>query len=137
MAEFTPDGGPEYAQPVDRGTVINGTSEWERTYGLFTHLSGAAYFLGLPILLTLVLWLIKRDQSRFVDACGKSSMNMQLTLYLAAFICGALGFITCGSAWLLLPVIAIYQIVISIIAALKVRDGINMRYPLTIPFFTV
>src|SRR5262249_37735815 len=61
------------------------TSE-ERTLALMCHVGGFLTVFVVP----LVLWLLKRRDSTFVDHHGKEALNYQLTLTVAfAFVCAA------------------------------------------------
>jgi uncharacterized Tic20 family protein len=90
-----------------------------------------------------VLWLIKRDQSGFVDKSGKSALNFQISVWLYGVLGGVaafvLGFVTCGVGWLLMiPVgIAFFVacLVFPILAAMAANRGEVYRYPLVIAFF--
>jgi len=149
MSSFdsSPSGPPPAEPPFAPGDVIlNGTREWERTYSLFVHLSALSHFLiPVPVIVALVLWLIKRDQSSFIDKSGKSALNFQISVWIYGLAGGALalvvGFLTCGLGWLLvIPVgIAFFVacVVFPILAALAANRGELYRYPLVIPFFSI
>jgi len=66
----------------------NLTSE-EKQWGMACHLSALAG-LFLPtfghVLGPLVVWLLKKDSSPFVDAEGKESLNFQLSMSLYALL---------------------------------------------------
>jgi len=60
----------------------------DRTWGMLAHLSAFASFI-IPfghILGPLLVWYFKKDESAFVDANGKNSLNFQLSLTLYAII---------------------------------------------------
>lgn len=103
--------------------------EWERTYAMWTHLLLlAGHFV--PIVPSLVLWLIKREQSAFVDDHGKEAVNFQISivLYLVAGV--VLSFICIG-----IPLImAAYALAIvgMILAAVAANRGEYFRYPMCI-----
>ncbi|WP_245631944.1 DUF4870 domain-containing protein [Alicyclobacillus ferrooxydans] len=80
----------------------------------------------------MIVWLIKRNQSPFVDEQGKESLNFQISLLLYAIIAGLLCLILIG--FLLLFTLAVFQIVLVIIATVRVYNGEHYRYPLTIRF---
>lgn len=88
---------------------------------------------GVPVLnivAPLVLWLIKKDSMPFVNQQGMEVLNFQITLSIVFFACML-------TFWLILPVaiafgIGIAAIVLMIIAAIKVNDGIAYRYPFTL-----
>jgi uncharacterized protein len=98
----------------------------DKQWAMFCHMSALAGLLvgGLFIVGPLICWLIKKDTSRFVDYHGKESVNFQLCMLIATFIC----FITfIGIPIGLLLIIA--SIVMPIIAGLKANEGEYYQYP--------
>jgi uncharacterized Tic20 family protein len=88
----------------------------EKTMGLLAHLLGIfTCFIG-----PLIIWLIKKDTSPYVDAQGKESLNFQLSILIYCFV-------TCGLA-------GIFGLIMAIIASIKANEGIVYRYPLAIRF---
>lgn len=124
----------------------------DRNWAMFAHV---AAFLGLliptigNILGPLVVWLIKRNESPFVDAHGKESVNFQISMTLYLLVGGSitsvvaffLSLILCfgmiGAAILAVALLAlaIFAIVYQILAAIRASEGGFLRYPLTIRFF--
>jgi len=91
-----------------------------------THLGGIL-FSFIP---SLVVWLLKKDDSEYIAAQAKEALNFQITLLLAQFIAYVLIFILVG--FLLLGLIWIFNIVFCIIAAISSSKGEYYRYPLTL-----
>lgn len=125
------------------------TESEQRTWGMLAHLAALSGFI-IPfgnILGPLIVWLIKKEESSFVNDQGKESLNFQITLciyvigaiilaliFLAlTFIIPFLGILTV-LIYLLIFAIAIAEIVFVIIAAVKSNKGEYYRYPLTIRF---
>lgn len=107
-------------------------SKDERTFGMLCHLLAFAGFI-IPlgnILGPLVIWLIKKDEMPFVDDQGKESINFQLTMLFAFIISAILVVVFIGIP--LLVILAIYQIVVLIIATIKANEGVRYRYPYAI-----
>src|SRR5262245_28964407 len=108
----------------------------ERQWALFAHLSGLLATVlsvgGLAFLGPLIIWLIKKDQSPFVSDQAKEALNFQIAVTIAVWIVAAIGAVTCGFGWLLLPIIGIGALVYSIIAAMESNKGVYYRYPYTI-----
>ena len=93
------------------------------TMGMLCHLLGIfTGFLG-----PLIIWLIKKDSSPFVDDQGKEALNFQIVALIATFAC-FLGF--CLAPFLILAV-QVIRIVFSVIGTIKANQGIAYRYPLT------
>lgn len=110
-----------YQSPYGQPTY-QPTSE-DRTWALLAHLS--PIFLGF--IGPLVIWLIYKDQSPFVNDQAKEALNFQLALMIVALICTA----TCVGL-LLVPVIGIAALVYSILAGVEANKGVYYRYPYTI-----
>ena len=117
----TPPGRP-YAgygpQPMTQGD--------ERTWAILAHLGG----VFLSFLVPLVIWLVFRDRSRFVDQHGKEAVNFQITLaigYLVSIPLMAvlIGFVTFFGVW-------VCSIVFSIIAAVAASRYEPYRYPVNV-----
>ena len=102
--------------------------------GMLCHLlslTGLVIPLG-NIIGPLVIWLMKKEQSAFVDANGKESLNFQITVFIAVIVSILLCFVIIGI--LLLPVVGIAAIVFAIIAGIKASNGEVYRYPVCIRF---
>lgn len=73
----------------------------------------------------LIIWLIKKDQDRFVDVQGKEALNFQITVILAAMCC-----LPCFCLFILAPIgvllaagIQVARIVFCIIATVQASGG--------------
>jgi len=122
-------GVPSYTPPATGSTGYPGPyvgpspDQDSKTMGMLAHLLGIILgFIG-----PLIIWLIKKDQSPFVDDQGKEALNFQIVLLLGLIIGGATSCIFIGLV--IVPAVIIFGIVFSIIAALKAKDGIAYRYP--------
>ena len=107
-----------------------------RMWGMFCHLSALSGMVGVPlggILGPLIIWLIKREEIPFVNDQGKEALNFQLSFTIYFIVAGILVFALVGL--LLLPLLAIVNLVYVIIASVKANEGIAYRYPFTIRFF--
>ena len=117
----------------DRGTAWEDYRETDRdacTWGMLCHLSAlAGYVFPLGWLIgPLVVWLIKRDEYEFVDDQGKESLNFQLTMFLLGLLCIPLIFV--GIGIVLLPLLALFELIFTIVGLGKASDGVWYRYPL-------
>jgi uncharacterized protein len=105
------------------------TQQQERFWGMLCHITSLVGFLGIPfgnILGPLVTWLIKKNESSFVDHAGKEAMNFQIAITIYSIIAGLLCFIVIGIP--LLGILLIGNIVCSIIAAIKTNEGQDYQY---------
>jgi hypothetical protein len=91
-----------------------------------THLGGIL-FSFIP---SLIVWLLKKDDSEYIAAQAKEALNFQITLLLAQFVAYVLIFILVG--FLLLGLIWVFNVVFCIIAAISSSKGEYYRYPLTL-----
>ncbi len=110
-------------------------SKEERLWSTFCHLSCFAIFLLPPVghlIAPLILWLIKRHDSAFIDEHGKEAINFQISVSLYAIPCVILTFFLIG-----IPLaigLALFWFGASVYAAIQANDGMVFRYPLTIRF---
>ena len=80
----------------------------------------------------VIIWIIYRDKSEFIDLHTKECVNFQISLTIYGIISGILSLVVIGL--ILLPIVIITGIILTIIAAVKANEGKNYRYPLTIRF---
>jgi len=95
----------------------------ERTLGILSHI--LAIVPGIGILGPLVIWLIKKDESQFVSANAKESLNFQITVFLVAVIL----ILTIIGAFLLWA-LGILNAILVIIATIKASENKIYRYPI-------
>lgn len=112
----------------------SGPSAEAKKWAMLTHLAAfAAFFIPFGnIIGPLLVWQLKKDLGPFVDQNGKESMNFQITVAIAGFVCVTLIFTAVGI--LLLPLLGLAWFVLTIIAGVKANDGKTYRYPMTIRF---
>jgi uncharacterized protein len=101
----------------------------DRTWGMLAHLSSliAMAMGGLTFLGPLIVWLVKKDQSPFVDDQGKEALNFQIAVMIVSLIC-AVTFV----GILLVPFIFVADIIFTIIGGMEANKGVAYRYPYTI-----
>lgn len=139
----------------------------ERTWATLVHLGGIMGAMVVSsvgsILGALIIWLIKRNDSKFVDEQGKEALNFQITICIASAVLGIIGAIRIG-VWSfnsmffnkrmldfgdlnsmvfnsgiyyiesLILLLWILNIIFSVIAALRANKGIPYRYPVSLRF---
>lgn len=81
----------------------------------------------------LVIWLIKKDESAFVDFHGKEYFNFIISYFIYTVISGILVLLLVG--FLLLWALGILFIVFQIVGAIKAYEGQLYRFPFIIRFF--
>jgi uncharacterized protein len=97
----------------------------DRLLGLLSHL--LAIVPGVGILGPLVIYLIKRGQSSFVEENAKESLNFQITMILAFIISAILVVVWIG--FVLLAILSIAEVVLVIIATIRASENKIYRYP--------
>ena len=104
----------------------------ERNWATGCHLAAfAGYITGIGFILgPLVVWLLKRDTSAFVNDQGKEAVNFQITMLLAFIVSCVLIIVLIGIP--LLIAVGIIDLVFTIIAAIKASEGVAYRYPLNL-----
>jgi uncharacterized protein len=97
-----------------------------RTMAMLAHLLGILIgFLG-----PLLIWLLKKDQSAFVESQSKEALNFQLTLLIGYVISGVTSCILIG--WVLLPIVWLTGLIFGIIGGMQANNGVEYRYPFNI-----
>ena len=130
----------------DRDHQRTPTSD-EKRLRCVCHVSGYPSFFILP----LILWLIKKDESRFLDHHGKESLNYQITQLI---LFGGVGILMAGGIGLgiavqspvlagatllggilIAVVFAVHELESGIKAARAAHRGEYYRYPVCIRLF--
>lgn len=83
--------------------------------------------LFFPVLGPLIIWLLKRDDSEFIDYHGKEYFNFLISFTVYGIIAGLLVFVLIGL--LLAPLVGITAFILTIIAAVKSYQGDMYRFP--------
>ena len=101
-----------------------------RTWAMLCHVGAFAGYI-IPfghIIAPLIIWLIKKDESSFVDDQGKESLNFQISISIYAIIAALLTLVVIGAV--LLIAVVIFDVIMVIIAAVRSNSGERYRYPL-------
>jgi uncharacterized protein len=84
--------------------------------------------LFFPIIGPLVIWLLKKDESSFINYHGREYFNFFISYTVYSVISGILVFLLVGI--FLLWILGIMALVFTIIAAVKAYEGSEYRFPL-------
>jgi uncharacterized protein len=114
-----PPGGPQLVGPENDSA---------RSMAMLIHLL-AIFTLAL---VPLILWLVKKDESRFVDQQGKEVVNFELTLMIG-FVIGMVT-ICIGVGLVILPAVYVVNLVFGILGTMAVNKGLPYRFPVCIRF---
>jgi len=107
----------------------------ERMWAMLCHLGGLCKYTPVPfgnVIAPLILWLIKKDELAFVDDQGKEALNFQISMSIYMLVSTILVFVLIGIV--LLIALAVFDLVVIVLAAVKANQGIAYRYPLCIRF---
>jgi hypothetical protein len=124
------DNEPQEAQPEGQGPESGGPVEPvtkdEKNMAMLAHLLG----IFTSVIVPLIIWLLKKEESKFVEDQAREALNMQLTLLIV--------YVACSVLWcLVFPIFVlaaafVYAVVFGIIAAIRASEGELFRYPITL-----
>ncbi len=100
----------------------------EKLWAIGAHLGP----LVLGLIAPLVVWLVFKDRSAFLDRTGKEALNMQISYFI--YFCVAAFSILLLIGLVLLPVVGIAWLVLMVVATVKVASFEDYRYPGIIRF---
>jgi len=127
--------GAEQPEAVQESKGSKEVNKDARMWAMICHLAGLAG-LVVPvvgcIVGPLIVWQIKKEEFTFVDEQGKEAVNFQISMLIYGIVAGLLCFACVG--FVLLPAVALFDLIFLLIAAVKANDGHHYRYPLTIRF---
>jgi len=120
-----------------------GSDATERQWAIGIHLSALLGFAGphlLNVVGPLILWLIKKQESPYLDAVGKRVLNFQISYsvygFAAATLIGLLWWLIIGLFLVpLYVIIAVAWLLFTIIGAIKESNGETYEFPFVIKFF--
>jgi uncharacterized Tic20 family protein len=95
----------------------------EKNIAVLSHLGGTIF----SVFPSLIVWLLKKDDSAYIGSQAREALNFQITLLLAYIVCWVLAFILIG--FLLMGILWLTNIVLSIVAAVAASKGEDYRYP--------
>lgn len=124
------------------------TAAEERNWAMAAHLTALVGIVvpGGNIVAPLIVWLVKREQSAFVDRHARESLNFNITtsiyvvaLSVIAFLCFLLSFLCVTVPLGVLAVVggtavSVGWIVFTIVGGVRAARGAEMVYPMNIRF---
>ncbi len=120
---------PPYKQP---------SQTWENSddklWAMLLHFSQFAGYLAplAGLIVPIVIWQMKKEQSPVIDAHGKNVANWIITEFIAFLVCIPLVFVFVGVP--LLMILGVIGIIFPIIGGIKANNGEIWRYPMTFEF---
>lgn len=120
---------PPAGEPVAVATTAPVASDEDaRNLGVLTWLLGLFFSIIGP----LIIWLIKRDESPFVDQTGKTVLNFNISYTIWIIVTAILSVILIGIPFLIAA--GVLYLVFSIVGAVKANQGELFSPWLTIRF---
>lgn len=118
---YDDDDDDDYDRPRRKKKKKKGSSTDERQMAMYCHLG---MLLG-GFLVPLIIYMMKKDESRYVEKHGREALNFSISLVIYYMV-------TCGCAAIILGPFALYW---CIMAGMEANNGRMYHYPLTIHFF--
>ena len=115
----------EMNSPITKPPPLRGGDE--RLWIVLSHLS---LFFGVGILLPLVVYLVKKEESAAVAFHAREALNFHISIFIYVLACIPLLMIVVGFP--LLIVLGVGSPILSIVGAVRGSSGEEFRYPLTI-----
>jgi len=103
---------------------IKPPSQDDRMMGMFIYL--ISFFTA--IIGPLIIWLIKKDESEFVNFHGKEYFNFFISYTVYLFVGSLLMIILIGL--IIVPILAVMYLIFTFIALYKAYNGEHYRIPL-------
>lgn len=100
----------------------------EKTMGMFIYLIS----LFTAIIGPLIIWIIKKDESEFIDFHGKEYFNFFISYTVYGLIGALLMLILIG--FIIVPILALVYFIFTFIALFKAYQGEYYRIPLIFRF---
>lgn len=120
-----PYGAPQVPQPqygVPAGIPLR--ADEEKTWGILAHAGG--FILGF--ISPLIVWLIFKDRSAWVDRTAKEALNFQISYAIYLFASGISIFLLVGI--IVFPVVIVMYYIFMIIGIVKAAGMQDYRFPL-------
>lgn len=125
---YTPP--PEPSDSLSSSSPDSELDQETRSWAMACHLSSLVAWAGIPfgnIIGPLIVWIIKRETSNFIDYHGKASLNFQITTTIYGLIAALLLFVLIG--FVLLPILLLLNIIYTVVAGLEAKQGRTYQYP--------
>lgn len=105
-----------------------GLKDDEKLMAMLIYLSSfVTSFIG-----PLIIWLLKKDESEFVDYHGKEYINFVISYFIYSTVAGISMLLLIG--FVLLPIVGITGFVFTILACVKAYGGEKYKIPLIFRF---
>ena len=112
---------------MDTETTVSAAAPGNRTLAILSHIGGLFTCWVAP----LIIFLISKSNpgEAYATEQAKEALNFQLTVFIVYFV---LGITIVGMFLFFIPML--WNLILSIMAAVKASNGEHYKYPLTIRF---
>jgi|SRR5690554_1895441 len=110
---------------INQNSLFTPTNE-EKNFAIIAH-AGGLLFGFIP---ALIIWLMKKDTSAYIERESKKALNFQITITIAMIISYILVIVVIGL--LLIPIIWVVNVIFCILSAIKTANGESYKYPFSI-----
>lgn len=125
-----PSAAQSFEPQSETATADEAISPDSRTLAMVSHLLGIfTSFVG-----PLILWLIKKDESKFVEDQSREALNFQLTMLIGQLIGVATSPFCIG--FIIMPAVGLVTLIFGIIACVEANKGVRYRYPICLRMVT-
>ena len=98
----------------------------EKTFGMLAHLLNLVMLIG-----PLIIWAIKKDQSRYVATQAMQAMYWGGAMWILWVVIFIISMVTCGVGALLYLPMFVVQILYLVVGTMKANEGLIYEYPIT------
>ena len=104
----------------------------EKNWAMACHLSTLiGFFVPLgSIIAPLIVWLMKRETSNFIEYHGKEALNFQIFMTICFAVAFVLAFALIG--FLIIPMLALVDLILTVVVAIKASEGQYYPYPFSL-----
>lgn len=106
----------------------------ERNWVVFCNLGGLITVSFLSLIIPLVIWLLKKNQSAFIEEQGKEIVNYQVSLSIYFLICAVVAMTVIGMV-IAVPamfVLFVLNVIFVIKGAISASNGEKYLYPMNL-----
>ena len=107
-------------------TEQNSVSKDDKTIAMLIHFAGIISIIG-----PLVVWIIKKDQSDYVDKNGRISLNYQIPIFIISVIIVSIVKVF-GVGGFILTFIGLINVILCLLNGYKANIGKYPNYPISI-----
>ena len=103
----------------------------ENNWAVLAHLGGLIPVVFLPIIVPLLIWLLKGNESNFVEKQSKEALNFQISLIIYEVVAFCIAFTVIGIPITIVAFVFFWltNLICSIIGAIRTSKKAEYTYP--------